>query len=173
MFPDPDHQPAGVGQQSVLPAVTRGIGVEFRSPERDVGGGHFAVLRAAVPKAAVDEDNDPGPREGDVGPDESARGPDGKVLAVAQPGGVQGVTQSNLGFGIAAFDRGHVARPRGRGRNVGGHIGPGQYRSALHGGRGPLFRLPPHRASSESRPLRGRGHRGRTAACARVASRGL
>lgn len=75
------------------------------------------MLRAAVPKAAIDEDRDAALREGNVGADHLFFNADGVVLAEAIAEPMQGGADPDLGLRVSPPDRGHIPRPP-RGRDV-------------------------------------------------------
>ena len=63
VFPQPDHGPAAIPQQSIYEAVTTPVRRELLSPKAGVGRGHLAVLGTAVPKTPIDKYHDSASRE--------------------------------------------------------------------------------------------------------------
>ena len=84
MFPDADHSPAGFLQTLAGVGVAGDVAVDLGAPELGVALSGPVMLRAAVPKASVDEYGDLGPREQQVGgsPDSWDR-PDNDPIAEA------------------------------------------------------------------------------------------
>lgn len=58
MLPNSDDAPAIFTQNAVDPAVAGLVRGELLFPERTIASGNFAVLGAAVPKAAVHEERE-------------------------------------------------------------------------------------------------------------------
>jgi hypothetical protein len=67
VLPEAHHQPSFCGEQIVVSSVASSVGIEFIRPPSSVpdGSGRF-VLRAAVPKASVDEHHHSKARERDI-----------------------------------------------------------------------------------------------------------
>lgn len=83
VLPRADDMPAGGAESAVDAPITRGVAFELRAPIADVATGCIAVLRAAVPEAAINEDGDPPAREDDVRPNRDIRRADGVVHSKA------------------------------------------------------------------------------------------
>jgi hypothetical protein len=66
VLPGADHSPAGVSERRRRSVVPGAVGGELLLPPSSVRSGGDGVLRARVPKAAVDEDRDPRTCEHDV-----------------------------------------------------------------------------------------------------------
>lgn len=58
MFPDSYHMPSGCFEMRCLPYITLDVRSQFLRPEVDPGPWHYVVLRASMPEAAIDEDQD-------------------------------------------------------------------------------------------------------------------
>jgi len=95
VLPRSDDGPTCLSQAVFRQAVPLDVGVELGSPPLGVRLGGDGVLWATVPEAAVDEDGDSGPREGDIG---SAR-KGGDVYSVAEPPAMQLPAKSTLRLG--------------------------------------------------------------------------
>jgi hypothetical protein len=67
MFPDPHDQPAGILEGPVGLSIPFAIPFDLLLPEGSVRLGLCAMLRTAIPEAAVDEDRQALPRKDDVG----------------------------------------------------------------------------------------------------------
>lgn len=67
MFPMADYSPAGGGEPSVGLGVALTVLYNLQIPVVAVGSWALIVIRATMPKAAVNEDRDLGPGEDDVG----------------------------------------------------------------------------------------------------------
>jgi hypothetical protein len=66
MFPDVQGQPAQASELAVLASISFDVRHQLRHPPLMVVLGQHAVCGAPVPKAAVDEDSDPGSTEGHI-----------------------------------------------------------------------------------------------------------
>jgi len=111
VFPDADDFPACGRQRGIGDTVTLNVPAQLRIPVPDVDGRLAAMLRAAVPEAAVDEHSDPASGERDIGPDPiPARKVQAIVLAVAVAPAVQSTAQRKLGLGVGAPIGAHVGR---------------------------------------------------------------
>ncbi len=66
MLPDPDHGPSGCGQARVGVTVANPVRLDLLAPPSGVRLRPSAVLRTAVPVAAVAEDRDLATGEDDV-----------------------------------------------------------------------------------------------------------
>jgi hypothetical protein len=73
VFPDSEDAPPGAAQGPVSPPVPGDVGGELLSPEGRVTFRFGAVLRAAVPEAAIHEHGQPEFREDEIGPDLKVR----------------------------------------------------------------------------------------------------
>lgn len=92
---------------------------DLRLPVGAIGRRKSAVLWAAVPKAAIDEDSDLPTWKDEIGSDLSAiEGLDSKIDAVPQTCGMSGPANGALGTGIPTPVRPHDATPGRR------HIAP-------------------------------------------------
>ena len=67
MLPDSNNRPTSAGQQSVRLGISFNVASELGLPPIAIGGWHAAVLGAAMPEAAIDENGDLAPREHNVG----------------------------------------------------------------------------------------------------------
>lgn len=108
VFPNTYHVPACVGQAVVRVSVAHHIGLNLLAPEGGIRLGPGSVLRAAMPEAAVDEDNHARWAKDDVGaappiPEHAM------VYAKPQPALVKLPTQRDLGFGVSATNSAHAA----------------------------------------------------------------
>ena len=146
--------------------VALAVAADLRRPVVAVARRHPAVLRAAVPEAAVDEHRDAAAREHDVGLRPPAGRDDHVVLAEAQPARVQRAAERDLGRGVGA----PVALHRAAYRRVARR---GRWRQRTHrpswqpGARGAVRSDP---ASTVQRPCRSRAHP-QSASCGRVLRR--
>jgi hypothetical protein len=114
MLPDPQTEPARIGQPAIRVAVAADVVLQFGAPPVGAGVRPGCVDRAGVLVAAIDEDGDLPAGEGDVG---AAPYPGERQLvvdAVAKPAAVQFSPQGDLGRGVRA-PLAHHTRP-GRGR---------------------------------------------------------
>lgn len=84
VLPCADDGPAPRFEGYGARAVARAIPLELRDPVRLVPGRDVPVLRAAMPKAAVNEDGEPAPRKDDVRPHVDLADADPVVDAIAQ-----------------------------------------------------------------------------------------
>lgn len=85
---------------------------ELRSPIVAVAPRHGAVLWAAVPEAAIDEDGEFRSREGDIDPKHSLRGSNRIIDPETQTSGVKELPRGDLRLGVTATVR-HHAPPGG------------------------------------------------------------
>jgi hypothetical protein len=125
MFPDAEDTPASVLKDRRLPEIALSGPADLRFPELAVGGGHFPVLWASMPEAAVDEHGDLTTRKDNVRADPFAANHEGKILSKSEPGAMQPLTERHLGAGIAAAICPHRRRCVGAGwwsdQSVPGH----------------------------------------------------
>src|SRR5918999_5977056 len=103
MLPDADDDPAGSCERHVVTSVAGAVGGDFRDPVTAVRGRERAMVRTAMPVAAVDEDCYATPGEDDVGPDAHVAEVETQVATEAKPAGVQGRAQPLLWRRIAAM----------------------------------------------------------------------
>ena len=105
VFPDADDSPAQSLEFGVDPLVAGHVAVDFLVPVGAVGCGSSAVLGAAVPEAAVDED-------GDARLDEDDVGFAGELFAeaVSEASLVEGAAEAQFARGVGAFDTPHGFR---------------------------------------------------------------
>jgi hypothetical protein len=66
MFPHVQHRPPEVTEGGILAPVAGDVAVKLRLPPVPVVAREGSMLGAAVPEAAIHEDSDLGPGEGDV-----------------------------------------------------------------------------------------------------------
>ena len=116
VFPDAEDGPAFLAEEFFGGAVAGDVALDFFEPVFLVGGGHAAVLRAAVPEAAVDENG-----EALFGEDEVRPAGDGDVAAPAFD--VRGAEEREEvefgGFVSTGTNCGHDAGAFGFGEGVG------------------------------------------------------
>src|SRR5688572_14980782 len=87
VFPDPHRLPTESSQPLIGISVPRSIGFDLLPPEISIALRPGSVLRAAVPKASVDEYGQSRARENDIG-DAPRLSQHGNVEAIAQPLGM-------------------------------------------------------------------------------------
>src|ERR1022692_2138402 len=127
MLPEPDHSPAGLAERRVGGSVPLDVPAQLRLPVPGVRRGLVAVLRTAVPEAAVHEDSDLARGEDDVWADPDPGGQvEPVVLAVPVTLAVQRPPQRHL--------RSSVGAPIGP--HIGGAPRTGRLRVVRHSGSG-------------------------------------
>lgn len=116
VFPEPKDEPSGFGQREIVAPVAFLVAGDLRAPVvRIPHSRSLAMVGAAVPETALDEDGDAGTREDDVRTDGSASfEADREVDAEAHPRSVQKRANLTLWTRIPATIRAHVRTPRGR-----------------------------------------------------------
>jgi hypothetical protein len=67
MLPDSDNKPASLAKTGVCVGIARSIALHLLRPVSSVSLRREVMLRATVPKAAIQEDRNPLPGEHDVG----------------------------------------------------------------------------------------------------------
>src|SRR5215469_12017235 len=67
VFPYPDNGPPGRMEPGVGVSIACHVALDLRAPELGIAPGRAVMLRAAVPKAAVDEDGDLGSGKHEIG----------------------------------------------------------------------------------------------------------
>jgi len=105
MLPDPDHPPAHQSEFSTHPAVAGDVVVDFIVPVLSIGRRSSAVLRAAVPETAINENGDSRLDKDDVGLSREFL-----AEAVSQAPLVQGASQGEFARRVLAFDTAHRFR---------------------------------------------------------------
>ena len=112
MLPDTNHSPPVSLQGSSMAPVTSAILGDLRLPVGAIGGRKGAVLRAAMPKAAIDEDGDLSTWKNEIGSDLSTIARlDSEIDAIPQSCGMSGAANGALGSGIPSPVRAHDAAP--------------------------------------------------------------
>src|SRR5829696_3259520 len=96
VLPGAEHLPAVTCERAVDSTVSGDVASELRLPVRGVRTWRVAVVRAAVPEAAVDEDGEARAREDHVGSNDSGRSRDWVIDPEAQPTSVELRPQSQF-----------------------------------------------------------------------------
>lgn len=119
MLPDTNHSPSIGLKGCRMATVASTVLSDLRLPIGAIGRRKGAVLRAAVPEAAIDEHSDLPTWEDEIGSDLSAgEGLNSEIDAVPQTGGMSGAANGALGSGISSPVRAHDATPGRR------HVAP-------------------------------------------------
>jgi hypothetical protein len=122
VLPRSDNFPARGAERALDSTVPGEVSLELRDPVVRVAARNVAVLRAAVPEAAVNEHGDAPAAEDDVRPHLKTVESEWIVDTEAQPPGVKRPTDGPLGLGVAPWVAGH---PLGDGRVVRDRVGQG------------------------------------------------
>src|SRR5829696_904503 len=96
VLPGAEHLPSVTCERAVDSTVSGDVASELRLPVRGVRPWRVAVVRAAVPEAAVDEDGEARAREDHVGSNDSGRSRDWVIDPEAQPTSVELRPQSQF-----------------------------------------------------------------------------
>src|SRR5258708_15554859 len=116
VLPEPDHRPARLAKSRISGPVPVDVTAQLRFPVPGIRRWLAAVLRTAVPEAAIHEDGDLPGGEHDVRPDPYPVGQrESVILAIAEAEPVQRPPQRQLGLGVGAAGSPHV-RPTPRAR---------------------------------------------------------
>lgn len=119
VLPRPDNPPPSTLEGASDQPVARDVSFELGDPVVAVPLGNVAVLRAAMPKAAVDEHGDAPAREDDVGLRRDGGQLEPVVDAEAQAPRVEAASERALGAGVASPVARHAPRhPRVERRGV-------------------------------------------------------
>ena len=108
MLPSPDDQPSVPAEAFLRAAVPGDVRVEFGPPPLGVCLRGHGVIGASVPEAAVDEDRDAGPGQGNVGP----AGQCPHVDAVTKPSPMQFPAEGEFRLGSRRPQSRHEAADR-------------------------------------------------------------
>jgi hypothetical protein len=85
VLPHPNDSPSCPGEVFVDLTIALNVAAQLRHPVIRIGPRHRPVQRAAVPKAAIDENGDPYAREDDVWTNLSCLDDQREILAESQP----------------------------------------------------------------------------------------
>lgn len=106
MFPDADDVPSGILELQRLAAITGNIGRQLVRPELDVGSWSNVMGGAPVPLAAVDEQCNPLPDEGQVSPADWRR----RLRSTTYPGRGEGFPKDEFGGSVSPPNSSHQFR---------------------------------------------------------------
>src|SRR5258707_1972862 len=99
VLPEPDHRPARLAKSRISGPVPVDVTAQLRFPVPGIRRWLAAVLRTAVPEAAIHEDGDLPGGEHDVRPDPDPVGQvESVILAIAEAEPVQRPPQRQLGL---------------------------------------------------------------------------
>ncbi len=108
MLPDREDRITLAAEEAAVPSVPRPVSLNLVSPEFGVGLGPPVVDRAAMPEAAVNENEQVERWNEEVGPSGQAFG----LVDYPSAGrGPEGLKEKQFRFGIPATDSGHYPRP--------------------------------------------------------------
>src|SRR5260221_8082252 len=114
VLPEPDHRPARLAKSRISGPVPVDVTAQLRFPVPGIRRWLAAVLRTAVPEAAIHEDGDLPGGQHDVRPDPYPVGQlESVILAIAEAEPVQRPPQRQLGLGVGAAVSPHVRRTPG------------------------------------------------------------
>ena len=112
VLPNPDHRPAVLGKGLIDLAIASYVSLELGPPVAGVVPRVHSMIGAAVPKATIDKDRYPNPREDDVGADEATTGANRVVLPKTKACTMKGRAQPKLGLRIPTRIPPHPQRHR-------------------------------------------------------------
>src|SRR5258708_2937755 len=116
MLPEPDYLPADLTKSGIRGAVPVHVAAQLGFPVPSIRRWLAAVLRTAMPEAAIHEDGDLPGGEHDVWPDpDPVSKVEPVILAIAEAQPVQRPPQRQLGLRVGAAVGPHVRRTPGAG----------------------------------------------------------